>query len=165
MQTPDIGCQAAVWALPPHLPADIGELQQLDEVIQEVLIFWQQGRYPTRDECKNLFQSTLVLLKQWNLLVKHGEVIYCQVSRIDGGEGVFQVLQLAALKEQVLTEINLNHGHQGVDRTLELLRQRCCWPGMLADVQSWCQTCERCQVAKDTRPPKSYETLVCFGTE
>lgn len=77
-----------MWALPRHLPADIGELQQADEVIQEVLTFWQHGRYPTGDERKNLSQSALVLLKQWNRLVKQGEVMYRQVSRTDGGEGV-----------------------------------------------------------------------------
>lgn len=32
----------------------------------------------------------------------------------------------AALKEQILTEVHQNHGHQGVELTLELLHQ-CCY--------------------------------------
>lgn len=35
---------------------------------------------------------------------------------------------------------------------MELVRQRCYWPGVSADVAQWCLECERCQVAKDTRP-------------
>lgn len=76
---------------------------------------------------------------------------------MDGGETVLQVLLPAALKERVLTEVHQNHGHQGVDRTLELLRQWCYWPGMSHDVRHWCQICERCQVAKDSgRPARSF---------
>ena len=39
-----------------------------------------------------------------------------------------------------------------IERTTELLRLRCYWPGMFAEVARWCQQCERCQLAKDTRP-------------
>lgn len=35
---------------------------------------------------------------------------------------------------------------------MELLRQRCYWPGMSAEVAQWCQACERCQVAKVSQP-------------
>lgn len=79
--------------------------------------------------------------------------MYQQVLRTDGGKAVFQVLLPAAIRDQVLTEAHQNHGHQGVGRTLELLRQRCYWRGMASDVKHWCQCCSRCQVAKDCGPP------------
>lgn len=145
--------QAAVLALPQHLPADVGALQQADPVIGEVLTFWRQKRYPDREERKQLSELALVLLKQWDRLTEQAGVAYRQVLRPDGGEAVLQVLLPAALKDKVLTEVHQNHGHQGVDRTLELLRQRCYWPGMTSDVRHWCQACERCQVAKDSGPP------------
>ncbi len=145
--------QGAIQALPQHFPADIGELQRVDSVTQEVLGFWHQKRYPTSDERKQLSPQGLVLLQQWGRLLEQAGVMYCQVARSDGGEPVLQVLLPAALKDKVLTEVHQNHGHQGVGRTLELLRQRCYWPGMSADVKRWCQTCERCQVAKDSGPP------------
>uniref|UniRef100_A0A671VB87 Gypsy retrotransposon integrase-like protein 1 n=1 Tax=Sparus aurata TaxID=8175 RepID=A0A671VB87_SPAAU len=146
-------CQAAVQALPQHLPADIGELQRADPVTQEVLVFWQQKRYPNHDDRKRLSPPALVLLKQWERLIERAGVVYRQVSRSDGGELVLQVLLPAALRDKVLMEVHQNHGHQGVGRTLELLRQQCYWPGMSTDVKRWCQTCERCQVAKDSGPP------------
>lgn len=78
--------------------------------------------------------------------------MYRQVFRPDGAEAVLQVLLPAALKTNVLTEVHQGHGHQGVERTLELLPQRCYWPGMSSEVAQWCQACERCQVAKGSQP-------------
>ena len=146
-------CQAAIQALPQHLPADIGELQRADPATQEVLVLWQQKRYPNHEERKQLSPPASVLLRQWERLIELAGVLYRQVFRSDGGEVVLQVLLPAALKDKVLMEVHQNHGHQGVGRTLELLRQRCYWPGMSSDVRRWCQTCERCQVAKDSGPP------------
>lgn len=40
----------------------------------------------------------------------------------------------------------------GGERTSELIRQRCYWPNMLANISLWCQECERCQLAKDNQP-------------
>lgn len=74
------------------------------------------------------------------------------VPSADDGEPMFQLLLPSVLKTDVLTQVHQGHGHQGVERTLELLRQRCYWPGMSADVAQWCQVCERCQVAKQTQP-------------
>ena len=39
-------------------------------------------------------------------------------------------------------------GHQGPERTLAQLQERCFWPGMSADVFNHCRSCPRCQVAK-----------------
>lgn len=147
-----LACQAAVQALPHRLPTDIGELQRADPVIQGVLSFWRQQRYPNHDERKQLTPTALVLLKQWGRLTEQAGVVYRQVSRPDGGEVVLQVLLPTLLRDKVLTEVHQNHGHQGVGRTLELLRQRCFWPGMASDVRRWCQSCSRCQVAKDRGP-------------
>ena len=78
--------------------------------------------------------------------------MYRQVFRPDGAEAVFQLLLPVVLRDEVLTEVHQRHGHQGVERTLELLRQRCYWPNMSSDVAQWCQSCERCQVAKNAQP-------------
>lgn len=61
------------------------------------------------------------MLLNWRLVEQAG-VVHRQVSCSDGGEAVLLVLLPAALKDQVLTEVHQNHGHQGVGRTLELLR-------------------------------------------
>lgn len=73
--------------------------------------------------------------------------------RPDGKEETLQLVLPTVLKVEVLTQLHQNHDHQGVERTLELVRQRCYWPSVAEEVAQWCQRCERCQVAKETRPP------------
>ena len=46
-------------------------------------------------------------------------------------------------------------GHQGIDRTLDLLRERIYWPSMAKDAQDWVTKCRHCQVARgDYTQPK-----------
>eukprot|EP00064_Thunnus_orientalis_P024519 superscaffoldBa00010639_g24814 len=94
------------------------------------------------------FREYLLGHKCWDHLVEKDGVLYHQVFRPDGAEAVLQLL----LPAKVLTQVHQEHGHQGVERTLELLWPQCYWPGMSSEVAHWCQACERCQVAKDTQP-------------
>lgn len=61
--------------------------------------------------------------------------------RPDGGEEVHQLFLPENLK--VLNQLPQNHGHQDVERTTELMKQRCYWPGMDQEIKEWCQKCER----------------------
>ncbi|KAG1960088.1 interleukin-1 receptor accessory protein-like 1-A [Pimephales promelas] len=99
-----------------------------------------------------LSSQALALLRHWDRLVEIDGVLHRRTFRPNGGEEVFQVVLPAALKQEVLTQLHNDHGHQGVERTMELVRQRCFWPGMAAEVKRWCQECERCQVAKHINP-------------
>ena len=46
-------------------------------------------------------------------------------------------------------------GHQGIDRTLNLFRERVYWPSMAQDAQWWVARCCRCQLARgDYTGPK-----------
>ncbi|XP_048842280.1 uncharacterized protein LOC125715081 [Brienomyrus brachyistius] len=146
------GTQAAITVLPGHSLADIRALQQADPTLKEVLVFWRRKQRPNFEERKQLSQPVLVVLRQWGRLVERDGILYRQIFHPDGGEVEFQLLLPAALKEEVLTQLHQEHGHQGVERTLGLLRSRCYWPSMSSEVAGWCQMCERCQVAKDNQP-------------
>ena len=39
-------------------------------------------------------------------------------------------------------------GHQGINRTMDLLRERVYWPSMAKDAQSWVTGCHCCQIAR-----------------
>lgn len=136
--------QAAIAALPQHTSPEICAFQQADPVIQELLEFWEQKRRPSHEERARLSQSTLSLLRQWDRLVEKDGIVYRQVFRSNGAEAVLQLLLPGTLRSKVLTQVHQEHGHQGVEQTLALLRSRCYWPGMSSDVAQWCQTCERC---------------------
>lgn len=114
--------QASVAALPHHLPSDIHALQQADPAIQELLVFWRRDQRPTQEERKQVSPSGLMLVKQWDRLVARDGTLYRQIFRSDGAEPILQLLLPAALKTDVLTQVHQGHGHQGVERTLELLR-------------------------------------------
>ena len=43
-------------------------------------------------------------------------------------------------------------GHQGIERTQNLVRKRCYWPRMMAEVEEWCNACDRCTLAKMPTP-------------
>lgn len=137
---------------PCYSGSDLSTQQKADPTIQELLVFWRQKSPPSSEERKALSRLAVVLLRQWDRLVEIEGVLYRRVFRPDGGEEVLQVLLPAAMKQEVLTQLHQQHGHQGVERTGQLVRQRCYWPGMSQDIARWCRECERCQCAKDTRP-------------
>ncbi len=136
-----------VTSFPCTSSSDMGTRQVADPVIGELLVFWRRKLPPTPEERKKLSRLAVILLRQWDRLVETG-VLYRRVFRSDGGEEIFQVLLPAVMKYDVLTQPYQQHGHQGVERTFQLVRQRCYWPGMSADIARWCQECERCQCAK-----------------
>lgn len=79
---------------------------------------------------------------------------------------MLQLVLPAVLQSEVLTQLHQGHGHQGTERTLELVRQRCFWPGMSADVAQWVQQCELCQQAKGATPvARRYGTLIGLSSE
>ncbi|TWW67306.1 Retrovirus-related Pol polyprotein from transposon opus [Takifugu flavidus] len=87
---------------------------------------------------------------QWGRLVERDGILFRKIFRPDGKEAVLQLLVPSVLKHEVMAQVHQGHGHQGVERTLEILRERCYWPDMSPDVTQWCRECQRCQVAKDT---------------
>ena len=63
-----------------------------------------------------------------------------------------QLLLPECLKEVVLESLHDHNGHQGIERTFNLVRQRCYWPKMYVDIKNYCKKCDRCAVSKITTP-------------
>ena len=59
-----------------------------------------------------------------------------------------QLLLPECLQESVLKGVHDDAGHQGVEPTDQLARNRCYWPNMQADVKQWVEKCARCTAAK-----------------
>lgn len=145
--------QLVISVLPTHGPADLLTLQAADPTIQKLLVFWKAQRRPTREEREPLPPQVRTLLQQWDRLIEDNGVLYRRVFQPNGGEECRQLVLPASLRSDELTQLHQQHGHQGIGRTLELVRHRCYWPGMTEEVQRWCAECQRCQLAKDSRPP------------
>lgn len=144
--------QAAISVLPCTSPSEILVLQESDPTIQEFLAYWRRKRAPDAMERRAVSKPALALVKQWSRLVEQNGILHRRTYRPDGGEETLQLVLPLSLQDKVLHQLHQEHGHQGIERTTELVRQRCYWPGLFEDVKRWCQNCERCQVAKDTKP-------------
>ncbi|KAL0198417.1 hypothetical protein M9458_006957, partial [Cirrhinus mrigala] len=147
--------QAALKVFPSHSAADLRALQESDPDIGRVLCFWRRKSFPGGDERQSWSKGSLTVLRQWDRLVEREGVLYRRIFRPDGREEIFQVLLPSVLREEILRWLHQEHGHQGIERTTELVRQRCYWPGMTGEVARWCRECERCQSAKDVQPVAS----------
>lgn len=73
-------------------------------------------------------------------------------TKMDGGKENKQLVLPKVLQVQILKSLHDDHGHQGIERTLQLVRRRCYWPGMGKSVEQWCKECERCTLSKVVQP-------------
>ena len=63
-----------------------------------------------------------------------------------------QLLLPATLREKVITSLHDDTGHQGLERSLQMIRERCYWPKMYSDIENWIKKCERFTLAKMPNP-------------
>ena len=63
-----------------------------------------------------------------------------------------QLLLPATLREKVITSLHYDTGHQGLERSLQMIRERCYWPKMYSDIENWIKKCERFTLAKMPNP-------------
>eukprot|EP00064_Thunnus_orientalis_P022840 superscaffoldBa00008073_g23061 len=144
--------QAAILALPSHSVNELVAFPEVDPIIGVFLWYWTSQKCPDRAERASLSPQVLELCRQRDGIVQMNGLLYRHIQRTDGGEDAYQILLPECLKAEVLQQLHQGHGHQGVERTTELVRQRCYWPHMHRDIKDWCQQCEHCTLAKVTYP-------------
>lgn len=149
--SPSVEIQA-IDACPTRTRANLQLLQAEDHVLKAFLVYWKRGSPPTASERSTESPAVVELVRQWADLVVYEGVLYRKTHVPGSTEKVLQLLLPQALQTEVLTALHDDHGHQGVDRTVSLVRQRCYWPFMRKDVDRWCRECRRCVVAKATQP-------------
>ncbi len=138
-----------IW--PGYSKEQLTTFQSQDPVLKEFRIFWDQKRKPAGLEVKILSKSVRSLLKQWTRLRESEGLLYRVVEDVRHGE-CLQLLVPACLRTQVLESVHAGMGHQGIERTLQLLKPRCYWVGMHGDVEQWIKNCQRCILTKMPQP-------------
>ena len=86
-------------------------------------------------------------MKFWEHLDEADGVLYRNIT--EKGQKVKQLLLPRVLRKKVLEELHGHAGHQWMEHTLALVRDRCY---LDANVESWCRSCERCTLAKAPHP-------------
>lgn len=137
--------------LPSYTKAELQNFQATDPTLMMLKKFWDRKQKPSFQERQTLPLPVRSLLKQWPRLKEKDELLYREIEDAHLGK-CHQLLLPACLKEKVLSSVHDQMGHQGIERTLGLLRQRCFWGGMHEDVEQWVKKCQRCVLTKLPQP-------------
>ncbi|XP_033111018.1 uncharacterized protein LOC117112073 [Anneissia japonica] len=144
--------QTASLTIPAIPTVDIAKLQHADCNIGRLFQYWKDGKSPPH---RQLFKESKIvrkLLRDWNRLSETQGVLYRNI--VEKGENVKQLLLPESLKDKILQTVHDELGHQAFQKTLEITRKRCYWPGMADDIQKYCDNCPRCTLAKAGRKVK-----------
>ena len=145
---------AAMPALPTFPSIEQEELQarkESDHHIAQVVKWVKTGHKPTDRQMGIETNNTKKLLKKWDKLEMKNGILWLKSTNPDG-EHFSLFVTPESMKNQVLELLHDAAGHQGIERTLSLVRRRCYWIGLDADVRNWIRHCERCTVSKQAMP-------------
>ena len=132
----------------------MAEHQAKDNQLAPVLEWVREGKQPTKAMVyQTRSRNTRQLMYQFHRLILKEGVLHRLYTHND--VEYHQLVLPQRYHKKVLQSLHDDLGHQGVDRTLDLLRERVYWPTMTQDANLWVESCRRCQVAKgDYNTPK-----------
>lgn len=136
--------------LPGYTNEELRKLQTEDPDINRIFQWLETGHKPTSRQISRERREVRKFLRKFHLLQLKNGVLYMTSKGLDG-----EYLQLAipeCLRPQIMESLHDSSGHQGRERTMALIKKRCYWPGMIADVVRWIERCERCMIAKTPIP-------------
>ena len=121
--------------------------QMQDSQIATVLKWCESGHKPTERQLRKETKAVRKLLRKWENLVIQDTILWYKVNDPELGDNLLFVTP-ESMRDQILQSLHNLAGYQGIERTMSLIKKRCFWPGMGADVEKWVKNCERCMVAK-----------------
>jgi transposase InsO family protein len=139
------------WNVPatmlPNMTLERMKLLQADDNHIQRYIWLRRGVKPSIKDRRKEPLEVQLLIRQWNKMVEQEGILFRVVQDPKLGR-TKQVVMPAEIRKDALKATHNDYGHQGVERTLVLLRSRCYWPKMLRDVEEWVKSCERCVLSK-----------------
>ena len=132
----------------------MAEHQAKDNQLAPVLEWVHEGKQPTKATIYQVCsKNTRQLMYQFHQLILKDGVLHHLY--IHNDVEYHQLVLPQRYHKKILQSLHNDLGHQGIDRTLDLLRKRVYWPTMTQDASSWVEQCRHCQVAKgDYNIPK-----------
>ncbi|PIK45899.1 hypothetical protein BSL78_17238 [Apostichopus japonicus] len=132
----------AIGVLPGYSVPQMRDFQQKDSALVRIRQYMEQPTM-TKLACDSV-KVKLFLRQFTKLQIKNG-LMY----RVTKDGEVWQLLLPEVLIPDVLYACHDQTGHQGVKRTLSLIRDRCYWPRMTNDITLYCVNCDQCTRAKN----------------
>ena len=129
-------------------PDEMKEEQQKDLILRLVYKYVTAGEKPkTLAIAKIKYKAVRKYLLQFEWLTLKKGVLHCLY--INNDVEYHQMILPVKYQAQVLKLLHDGQGHQGLERTLALCRERFYWNTMFQDVTNYVKTCPWCQTAKD----------------
>ncbi|KAK3730601.1 hypothetical protein QZH41_018821, partial [Actinostola sp. cb2023] len=113
----------ATTAFPSHSKAELTEMQNSDATISQFLKYWKEGRKPNFRERRGMPSKSISMLRQWDRMQLEAGVLYRVVQDPNHGQ-LRQLVVPTVLRDNVMQSLHDQMGHQGVERTSQLLRRR-----------------------------------------
>lgn len=130
---------------------DLKEAQNNDSVIGEVKRELETGNVVSTVKGTN--PAVTLLQRQKQKLRLLDDVLY-RVTQTDKGEECTQLVLPEEYRLTVLRSLHDESGHLGIDKTLELIKDRFYWPKMGSEIESYVKNCGRC-ITRKTIPQKA----------
>ena len=121
------------------------KVQTEDQVIGD-LIQWYKARELHKGKNTESPEMKQFLKQRGKLLLRKG-ILYCKNDTQETecpDRNTMQLILPTTFRIQALKGCHDDLGHFGIERTLDLLRDQCYWPGMTEDVTRHIRQCERC---------------------
>ena len=141
----------AVTTFPEYSRTELAVKQMQDSTMAAVLKWCETGHKPTERQLRKETPAARKLLRKWEKLVIEDTVLWYKVDDPEIGENLLFVTP-ESMRPQILESLHNLSCHQGIERTMSLVKKRCYWPGVESDVEKWVKNCERCMVAKMPLP-------------
>ena len=146
------------YTMPSYSYEELAKLQKEDEDLKEVWHYWENQWQPGQ-ETNTQSTSLQGWLREYKNFREYHGVLYREID--DPVLGNIQQLLIPRILRETMLELTHDRwGHQGVDRTLNLLRERCYWPGVTREARRYIKKCFRCITSKvpmpTIRPPQRH---------